>query len=53
MSTGLLIRFRARTAIWLLSWMPDLVIDGHLPGRTGRYRVVDTLIFWSENDGGI
>jgi len=46
----ILIKCRSMAATWLLKWVPNLVIDGWFPGLIGRYRVIDTLIFWSEDD---
>ncbi len=43
-----LVGCRSRVAFGLLRFVPDLVIKGYLPGKIGRYRVVDSLVFWSE-----
>ncbi|BBO72835.1 hypothetical protein DSCW_02520 [Desulfosarcina widdelii] len=41
---------RSRAAKFLLYFIPDLVIERWLPETAGRYRVVDTLLWWF--DGG-
>ncbi len=50
---SLLVKCRSRIAFFLLKFVPDLVIAGYLPGRVGRYLVIDTLVVWSEEDANI
>ncbi len=49
-ASQIFIKGRSMAATWLLRWVPDLVIEGYLPGRIGRYLTIDSLIFWSEQD---
>lgn len=44
----LLIRTKCQIAAWALPWAKILIIDHHLPDRIGRYRIINTLIVWAE-----
>ena len=44
----LLFLLRSQAAIWALPLAEFLIIDGPCPDRTGRYRVIDTPLAWSE-----
>ncbi len=46
-ASRIFIRCRSIAATWLLRWVPDLVIDGWLPGKIGKYRVIDMIVNWS------
>ena len=49
----LFIIVRSIIAFALFPYVSELVIAKRLPGRIGRYLVIDTLISWSEDNGTV